>query len=172
MIYILLCLEFFKIGLFAVGGGLVTVPFLFDLAEVYGWFSTAELTDMIAVSQSTPGPIGINMATYAGFKAAGIGGALAATLSEVLPSMIVIYFVAKFLNKWSDNSNVQQVLSAIRPAVMALILFAGWNIAKITIVDCKTLGVLTFLTLAMRFYKKSAIFYIVISAGIGLLLKL
>ena len=64
MIYILLCLEFFKIGLFAVGGGLVTVPFLFDLAEVYGWFSTAELTDMIAVSQSTPGPMGINMATY------------------------------------------------------------------------------------------------------------
>ena len=67
---------------------------------------------------------------------------------------------------------MQQVLSAIRPAVMALILFAGWDIAKITIVDCKTLGVLTFLTLAMRFYKKSAIFYIVISAGIGLLLKL
>jgi len=172
MIYILLCWEFFKIGLFAVGGGLVTVPFLFDLAEVYGWFSTAELTDMIAVSQSTPGPMGINMATYAGFKVAGIAGALAATLSEVLPSMVVIYFVAKALNKWSDNRNVQMVLSAIRPAVMALILFAGWDIAKITIIDYKSLGVLIFLTLAMRFYKKSAILYIVISAGIGLLLKI
>lgn len=172
MIYILLFWEFLKIGLFAVGGGLVTVPFLFDLAETYGWFSTAELTDMIAVSQSTPGPMGINMATYAGFKVAGICGALVATLSEVLPSMIVVYFVSKALNKWSENKYVQSVLSAIRPAVMALILYAGWDIAKIAIVDYKTFGVLLFLIIAMRFYKISAIFYIVISAGIGLLLKI
>ena len=172
MIYILLCWEFFKIGLFAVGGGLVTVPFLFDLSETYGWFSAAELTDMIAVSQSTPGPIGINMATYVGFRTAGIGGALAATLSEILPSMIVVYFISRLLTKWAENRYVINVLNGIRPAVMALILFSGWNIAKIAITDMKTLVILLILTLLMHFYKKSAIFYIVISAIIGLLCKL
>lgn len=172
MIYILLCWEFFKIGLFAVGGGLVTVPFLFDLSETYGWFSAAELTDMIAVSQSTPGPIGINMATYVGFRTAGIGGALAATLSEILPSMIVVYFISRLLTKWAENRYVINVLNGIRPAVMALILFSGWNIAKIAITDVKTLVILLILTLLMHFYKKNAIFYIVISAIIGLLCKL
>ncbi|MBR1841144.1 MAG: chromate transporter [Alphaproteobacteria bacterium] len=172
MIYILLCWEFFKIGLFAVGGGLVTVPFLFDLSETYGWFSAAELTDMIAVSQSTPGPIGINMATYVGFRTAGIGGALAATLSEILPSMIVVYFISRLLTKWAEHRYVINVLNGIRPAVMALILFSGWNIAKIAITDMKALVILLILTLLMHFYKKSAIFYIVISAIIGLLCKL
>lgn len=172
MIYALLCWEFFKIGLLAVGGGLVTVPFLFDLAETYGWFTTTELTDMIAVSQSTPGPMGINMATYAGFTTAGVSGALAATLSEVLPSMIVIYIVSHILDKWAQNRYVTGVLAAIRPAVMALILFAGWAIAKITIIDVKTLVILAALVAVMRFYKKNAIFYIVISAAIGLLLKI
>ena len=172
MIYILLCWEFFKIGLFAVGGGLVTVPFLFDLSETYGWFSAAELTDMIAVSQSTPGPIGINMATYVGFRTAGIGGALAATLSEILPSIIVVYFISRLLTKWAENRYVINVLNGIRPAVMALILFSGWNIAKIAITDMKALVILLILTLLMHFYKKSAIFYIVISAIIGLLCKL
>ena len=172
MIYILLCWEFFKIGLFAVGGGLVTVPFLFDLSETYGWFSAAELTDMIAVSQSTPGPIGINMATYVGFRTAGIGGALAATLSEILPSIIVVYFISRLLTKWAENRYVINVLNGIRPAVMAFILFSGWNIAKIAITDMKTLVILLILTLLMHFYKKSAIFYIVISAIIGLLCKL
>lgn len=172
MIYVLLCREFFKIGLFAVGGGLVTVPFLFDLSETYEWFSATELTDMIAVSQSTPGPIGINMATYAGFQAAGIGGALVATLSEVLPSMIVVYFISHLLNKWAENRYVTNILSGIRPAVMALILSAGWDIAKISITDIKTLVILLVLTLLMHFYKKNAIFYIVISAIIGLLCKL
>ncbi|MCQ2735125.1 MAG: chromate transporter [Alphaproteobacteria bacterium] len=172
MIYVLLCREFFKIGLFAVGGGLVTVPFLFDLSETYEWFSATELADMIAVSQSTPGPIGINMATYAGFQAAGIGGALAATLSEVLPSMIVVYFISHLLNKWAENRYVNSIFSGIRPAVMALILFAGWDIAKTSITDIKTLAILLVLTLLMHFYKKNAIFYIVISAIIGLLCKL
>ena len=78
MIYLLLFFEFFKIGLLAVGGGLVTVPFLFDLSEAYGWFSTSDLANMIAVSESTPGPIGVNMATFAGYNACGIMGALLA----------------------------------------------------------------------------------------------
>lgn len=172
MIYALLCWEFFKIGLFAVGGGLVTVPFLFDLAETYGWFSSGELADMIAVAQSTPGPVGINMATYAGFKTAGIGGAIAATLSEVLPSMAVIYMVAQALHKWQNNVYVDKILTGIRPAVLALILFAGWDIAKETITDYTALAVMLGLLAAMRIFKKSPIFYIAASAAIGLILRI
>jgi len=172
MIYALLCWEFFKIGLFAVGGGLVTVPFLFDLSEAYGWFSSGELADMIAVSQSTPGPVGINMATYAGFKTAGVGGALAATLSEILPSMTVIYVVAQALHKWQNNVYVGKILSGIRPAVLALILFAGWDIAKETVTDYTSLAVMLGLLATMRFLKKSPIFYIAISAVIGLILHI
>ncbi len=172
MIYALLCYEFFKIGLFAVGGGLVTVPFLFDLSEKYGWFSTTELADMIAVSQSTPGPVGINMATYVGFKVAGLGGALAATLSEVLPSMIVVYLIARALAKWQNNSRLDKVLAGIRPAVLSLILFAGWGIAKETITDYKSLAVMLGLLAAMRLLKKSPIYFIAASAVIGLVLHI
>ena len=169
MTYFILALEFFKIGLFAVGGGLVTVPFLYDLTEQYDWFTAKELTDMIAVSQSTPGPVGINMATYAGYKAAGVWGSLLATLSLVTPSVIVVYLISKILTKWKDNPNVLRVLGGIRPAVLALILFAGWDIAKESIVNYQTAGLLALLVVAMRFYKKSAIFYIIISAVAGLI---
>ena len=169
MTYFILALEFFKIGLFAVGGGLVTVPFLYDLTEQYDWFTAKELTDMIAVSQSTPGPVGINMATYAGYKAAGVLGSLCATLSLVTPSVIVVYLISKILTKWKDNPNVLRVLGGIRPAVLALILFAGWDIAKESIVNYQTAGLLALLVVAMRFYKKSAIFYIILSAVAGLI---
>ena len=169
MTYFILALEFFKIGLFAVGGGLVTVPFLYDLTEQYDWFTAKELTDMIAVSQSTPGPVGINMATYAGYKAAGVLGSLCATLSLVTPSVIVVYLISKILTKWKDNPNVLRILGGIRPAVLALILFAGWDIAKESIVNYQTAGLLALLVVAMRFYKKSAIFYIILSAVAGLI---
>ena len=169
MTYFILALEFFKIGLFAVGGGLVTVPFLYDLTGQYDWFTAKELTDMIAVSQSTPGPVGIDMATYAGYKAAGVWGSLLATLSLVTPSVIVVYLISKILTKWKDNPNVLRVLGGIRPAVLALILFAGWDIAKESIVNYQTAGLLALLVVAMRFYKKSAIFYIIISAVAGLI---
>ncbi len=172
MIYFLLFFEFFKIGLFAVGGGLVTIPFLFDLAAQYHWFTTTELTDMIAISQSTPGPIGVNMATYAGFKTAGISGAIVATLSLVLPAVIVIYFVQKILDRWQNNHYVSDVLSGIRPAVMALILFAGLDVAKTAVFDYKTAGLLAFLLICMSFYRKNVFIYIIISAGLGILFKI
>ena len=172
MIYFLLAFEFFKIGLFAIGGGLVTIPFLFDLAENYHWFTTAELTDMIAISQSTPGPIGVNMATYAGFKTAGMLGAMIATLGLVSPAIIVVYFVQKVLNKWADNQYVIDVLSGIRPAVMALILFAGLEVAKTAVFDYKTAGLLAVLLVAMSIYRKNVFIYISISALAGIILKI
>ena len=141
MIYWLLFFEFFKIGLFAIGGGLVTVPFLFDLAEHYPWFNASDLADMIAISESTPGPLGVNMATFAGFKAAGVSGALTATLGLVFPSVVIIMILSKLLKKFRDNPLVCSILAGIRPAVIALILFAGIEIAKLAVVDWKTAGI-------------------------------
>ncbi len=172
MIYLILFYEFFKIGLFAIGGGLVTIPFLFDLAEVYPWFDAKDLADMIAISESTPGPLGVNMATYAGFKAAGVGGAIVATLGLVTPSVIIIMLISKLLKKFRDNIWVDSVLSGIRPAVIALILFAGLEVAKLTIIDWKTLLMFALFWCAIHFYKKSPIFYIVISAVVGIVFQL
>lgn len=172
MIYILLFYEFFKIGLFAIGGGLVTVPFLFDLAEAYPWFTTEDLANMIAISESTPGPLGVNMATFAGYKAAGISGAVIATLGLVTPSVIVIMLVSKLLRRFSDNPQVQNILSGIRPAVLALIFMAGWQIAKISLPDTQSLTLFAVFLIAIRFYKKSPIFYMIIAAVLGIALKL
>ena len=93
MIYLQLFWEFFKTGLFAIGGGMATVPFLFDISARTGWFTASELANMIAVSESTPGPIGINMATYVGFETAGILGSVIATLGLVIPSIIIIVII-------------------------------------------------------------------------------
>ena len=107
MLYLRLFWEFFKTGLFAVGGGLATLPFLQDMADRTGWFTRAQLADMLAVSESTPGPIGVNMATYVGFTTGGVGGALIATLGLVTPSVIVILIVAAFLKAFRDSKWVR-----------------------------------------------------------------
>ena len=172
MIYAILAWEFFKIGLFAVGGGLVTVPFLYDLTTQYNWYTAQELTDMIAIAQSTPGPVGINMATYAGFNAAGWRGGIIATLSEVLPSMLVIYLIARLLTEWNENQYIKRILAAVRPAVLALILYAGWQIARQSITDYKTAGLLAVLVILQHFYRKSASFYIILAAIAGVALQI
>ena len=114
MLYLQLFWEFFKTGLFAVGGGLATLPFLQDMADRTGWFTHAQLADMLAVSESTPGPIGVNMATYVGFTTGGIGGALVATIGLVTPSVIVILIVAAFLKSLSRQQVGQR--RVLRPA--------------------------------------------------------
>ena len=172
MIYALLFYEFFKIGLFAIGGGAVTIPFLFDLSEKYDWFTTSQLTDMIAVSESTPGPLGVNMATFVGFQSAGILGSIIATFGLVFPSVVIIILISKLLKQFSCNPHVQTLLASIRPGVLALIIFAGWQIAKISIVNSLSLLIFGILTVAIYFYKKSPIFYILISAVAGIVFKL
>ncbi len=171
MIYVILFLEFFKVGLFAIGGGLVTLPFLFDLSEQYAWFSTKELADMVAISESTPGPIGVNMATYAGYHAAGLWGGIIATLGLVTPSVIVIVLLARLLDRYKLNQNVQNILSGIRPAVVALILFAGLEIAKMAIVDLKTVIMLAVWLMMIHFWKRSPIFYLILAAVVGLVFQ-
>lgn len=120
--------EFFKTGLFAVGGGLATIPFLSDMAKRRDWFTMAELADMIAVGESTPGPIGVNCATYAGFNAAGVPGALVASFAIILPSFLIICVVARFLQKYQQSVLVQNVFTGLRPAVTGLIAAAGWSV--------------------------------------------
>ncbi len=120
-----LYLEFFKTGLFAIGGGLATLPFLQALGEKTHWFTMSQLGDMVAVSESTPGPMGINMATYVGFCSAGVPGAVIATLGLITPSIIVIILVAKVLELFKTNKYVQNAFYGLRPASTALIASAG-----------------------------------------------
>lgn len=141
MIYVLLFWEFFKIGLTAVGGGMVTIPFLLDLSGKYDWYSRGELLDMIAISESTPGPIGVNMATYVGYNTAGIAGGAIATMGLVLPSLLVIILIAKYLFYAEKGCFLRTALFGIRPAVLALILFAGWELARLSVSDWQTLAI-------------------------------
>lgn len=120
-VYLQLFWEFFKTGLFAVGGGLATLPFLKDIGETTGWYTYTELMNMLAVSESTPGPIGINMATYVGFTVEGVPGALIATIGEVTPSIIVILIIAAMLKKFRDSKYVNDAFYGLRPASTGLI---------------------------------------------------
>lgn len=129
-----MCFEFFKTGLFAIGGGLATLPFLYNMADRFPeWFTRDMLADMIAVSESTPGPMGINMATYAGFHVSGVLGSVLATLALVLPSVIIIVIVAKFLDKFNDSKLVKWSFYGLRPAVAGLIAVATLEVLKVSV---------------------------------------
>lgn len=132
MIFLRLFWEFFKTGLFAIGGGMATVPFLFDISARTGWFTAAELANMIAVSESTPGPIGINMATYVGFETAGILGGIVATIGLVTPSVVIIVIIARLLARFADSPVVKTVFKYLRPAVIGLLCFALWQLLPLT----------------------------------------
>lgn len=127
-IYLQLFFEFFKAGLFAIGGGMATIPFLYDISDKTGWFTYGQLADMIAISESTPGPIGVNMATYVGFTTAGISGSVIATLGLITPSIIVILIIAGFLKAFHDNKYVQSAFYGLRPASTGLIAAAGLSV--------------------------------------------
>ena len=114
-VYLRLYWEFFKTGLFAVGGGMATLPFLQNIGETTGWYTYGDLMNMLAVSESTPGPIGINMATYVGFTVGGVPGAIIATLGEVTPSIVVILIVAAILRSFRDNVYVDWAFYGCRP---------------------------------------------------------
>lgn len=142
MILLQLFWEFFKTGLFAIGGGLATVPFLQDISAKTGWYTAGQLADMIAVSESTPGPMGVNMATYVGFTVGsqelggpvmGVVAAIIATLGLVAPSVIVIMIVAYFLKRFRSSKLVDGALYGLRPASVALISAAGVDIVLIAV---------------------------------------
>ena len=140
MILLQLYWEFFKTGLFAVGGGLATLPFLYNMSDKTGWFTYGDLTNMIAVSESTPGPIGVNMATYVGFTTSGIPGALAATLGLITPSIIVILIIASFLKNFRDNQYVNAAFYGLRPASTAMITASGLTVAASALLHTEVLA--------------------------------
>ena len=136
MIYLKLFLEFFKTGLFAVGGGMATIPFLYDLSDKTGWFTHTDLANMIAVGESTPGPIGVNMATYVGFLTGmsengvvgAIAGAVTATLGLITPSVIIILIISAILKSFRDNKYVKSAFYGLHPASTAMIASAGLSV--------------------------------------------
>ena len=135
MIVLLLRLywEFFLVGLFSMGGGMATVPFLFDLSARTGWFTTADLTTMIAISEATPGPIGVNMATYVGYVSAGIPGSIIAPLGLVTPAVIIILLVSKILNTLWQNPKVKGLFYALRPASVGPIGAAAFSVCAVSL---------------------------------------
>ena len=143
MIYLQLFWEYFKAGLFAVGGGMATIPFLYEISDRTGWFSHRDLANMLAVSESTPGPIGVNMATYVGYvtgmKEGGVMnailGALTASIGLVMPSLIVILIVAAMLKRFKNSPLVQKTFYGLRPASTGLIAAAGLSVAISNLYD-------------------------------------
>ena len=131
MTYLLLFLEFFQTGLFAVGGGYSTLPFIQKMMERYPtWFGTLQLADIAAIAEATPGPVGVNAATFAGYSAAGVPGAILATFSLVLPSFLIVSLIARALEKNRQNRLVGELFLTLRPAVTGLIAAAAWSVIR------------------------------------------
>ena len=187
MILLRLFFEFFKTGLFAVGGGMATLPFLYDISARTGWYTTEMLADMIAVSESTPGPIGVNMATYVGFVTAGIPGAIIATLGLITPSIVIILLIARALKAFRENPYVEAGFYGLRPCSVGLIAAAGFLVIKLAIFntelyqesgklinlfDFKAIALAAVLLVCTRYVKKlkglHPIFFILASAVIGI----
>ncbi|MBO5953006.1 MAG: chromate transporter [Oscillospiraceae bacterium] len=147
MIYLQLFWEFFKTGLFAIGGGMATIPFLYDLSDKTHWFSHNDLANMIAVGESTPGPIGVNMATYVGYVTGmeqggiltAILGAVVATLGLITPSVIVIMIVAAILKSFRNNRFVNHAFYGLRPASTGLIAAAGISVIASNLLNLDSL---------------------------------
>lgn len=186
--------EFFKTGLFAVGGGLATIPFLYDMINKFNWFSKEVLGDMIAISESTPGPIGVNMATYSGYHVfsqqngifLGVFGGIFTTLGLVLPSFIVILFVSKIYEKFKKNSLVQMGFYGIRPIVVGMIgataldMFLSGVVKNLDVISFSNLisninfgalALFVLLVILTNKYKKHPIFYIIIAGIAGAIFK-
>ena len=182
-----LMLEFAKTGLFSVGGGLATLPFLYEMSANHpSWFSAADVADMIAVSESTPGAIGINMSTYAGFRAAGVPGGILATIGLAIPSVVIILIIARFLEKFRTNRLVEGAFYGLRPASIAMITVAGLNVAKVALVNLpafeasgavgdlflwKALALGVVLFIAQKKLKWHPVVFIALSAVVGIVLK-
>ncbi len=184
MIYLQLFWEFLKIGTFAVGGGMATLPFLQRLSEATGWYSQAFITDMIAISESTPGPIGINMATYVGYNVAGVLGGIVATMGEVLPAVIIVTLVSKSLERFRGNKLADDAFYGLRPAVTGLIAAAGISVVKVSMFhldlyqktgaildafDFKKLIFFVLVFFAIKKFKKHPTVYIACAAVVGIL---
>lgn len=190
--------EFCKTGLFAIGGGMATVPFLREIADKTGWFTAGQLADMIAVSESTPGPLGVNMATYVGYTVGssqlgspwmGIVGAVTATLGLIFPSIVIVLCISFFLKRFRTSTLVDAALYGLRPASVALISAAGVEIVLFAILRVDSIyqvgaaqlswksvalaaGVYAGTNLIPKLKKLHPIWFILLSAIVGIILKM
>mgnify|MGYP005800612703 FL=1 len=189
MILFFLCMEFAKIGFFSLGGGYATLPFLYHMSEVYGWFSPLELSRMLAISSITPGPVGLNVATFAGFKTAGILGSIVATMSIMLPSFFMIIIISKMLKKFKDSPCMCSVMFALRPATAAMLAavalrlfrdaiirnpdFSGFNFLQMqNFIDIKGFLLLVILFILSLRLKKDPLVFLAFGAIAGILLHI
>lgn len=187
MLLVQLFWEFFKTGLFAIGGGLATLPFLYEMQTKTGWFTLNDISNMIAISESTPGPMGVNMATYTGFTSMGVMGGIVAVAGLVTPSVIIIIIVSNILEKFKTNKYVQYGLYGLRAASVGLITVAGLRVAEAAFLHTqlfKETGAYTDLLNLKAFifgivlyvvFKKTGkhpIIYIIASGVIGVILSL
>ena len=185
MIYLQLFYEFFITGLFMIGGGLAAIPFLQQMGEKTGWFTQIELMDMIAISEATPGPIGVNMATYAGYMVAGVPGGIIATVGLLFPSAVITLTVAKLLVRFRESTLVESALYGLRPASLGLIAAAGMAVFSLVMfgvelrnfttthffmVDFRAIILAVVLFFATNKFKVHPIVFLVASAVVGILI--
>lgn len=165
-----LFLQFFHVGVFSFGGGYATLPFLYDIADKFHWYSAKQLTDMLAISSITPGPVGVNVATFAGFTTAGILGSLVATTAIILPSYIIVTIVFKVIDKFRTNRNIKGAIRGLKPAGCALLSAVGVKLLFTSNLHLLgTLILLGFLILSIK-KKQDPLFYLGISAILGLII--
>lgn len=165
-----LFLQFFHVGVFSFGGGYATLPFLYDIADKFHWYSAKQLTDMLAISSITPGPVGVNVATFAGFTTAGILGSLVATTAIILPSYIIVTIVFKVIDKFRTNKNIKGAIRGLKPAGCALLSAVGIKLLFTSNLHLLgTLILLGFLILSIK-KKQDPLFYLGISAILGLII--
>ena len=187
MIYLQLFYEFFKTGLFAIGGGLATLPFLYNISAKYAWFAEEDIANMLAIAESTPGPIGVNMATYCGITTAGFSGGVVATFGLILPSFLIILIISKLLGKFQQNPYVQSAMSLLRPTSVGLIGAAFYSVVKVALLHTEAMStggfaaifrwpaIILCVVLALiswKFKKLHPILLIVIGAAAGILFQL
>lgn len=169
-LFIQLFLQFFHVGVFSFGGGYATLPFLYDIAEKYHWYSAKQLTDMLAISSITPGPVGVNVATFAGFATSGILGSLIATTAIILPSYIIVTIVYKVLDKFRTNRNVKGAIRGLKPAGCALLSAVGIKLLFTSNLHLLgTLILIAFVVASLK-QKHDPLFYLGISAVLGLVI--
>lgn len=161
-------IQFFYIGLFSFGGGYATLPFLYHIAETQKWYTVHQLSNMIALSSITPGPVGVNVATFAGFVTNGIFGAFVATTAIILPSYIMVILISKFLEKFKDNNDVKAAIYALKPAGCGLLAAVATNLF-ITNLNLYGTAFLAILFLISTKYQKDPLFYLGISAIFGII---
>lgn len=169
-LFIQLFLQFFHVGVFSFGGGYATLPFLYDIAEKYHWYSAKQLTDMLAISSITPGPVGVNVATFAGFATSGILGSLIATTAIILPSYIIVTIVYKVLDKFKTNRNVKGAIRGLKPAGCALLSAVGIKLLFTSNLHLLGTLILVAFVVASLKQKHDPLFYLGFSAVLGLVI--